>query len=237
MTRPAQPGRRRVSSPDQPPIRVLIADDQRIVRDGLEMLVGLIDGVEVVGLASDGQLAVDRAIAERPDVVLMDLRMPNLDGTAATAILQERLPTARVVILTTYADDASIIPALKAGARGYLTKDAGADEIELAIRNVHAGATHLEAGVQRQMLAALPSPAAAAPASDDDATHGLTAREQEVLGLIASGYSNVEIAGRLVVSMATVKTHVNRIFAKTGVRDRAQAVIFAHRNGLDQTVG
>jgi DNA-binding NarL/FixJ family response regulator len=227
-----------VNSPGQPPIRVLIVDDQRIVRDGLEMLVGLIDGVEVVGLASDGAIAVEQALAARPDVVLMDLRMPNLDGTAATAILQDRLPAARVVILTTYADDASIIPALKAGARGYLTKDAGAEEIERAIRNVHAGATHLDPGVQRQMLAALPSPAA--PAATPPAitsTAGLTSRELEVLGLIASGYSNIEIADRLVVSMATVKTHVNRIFAKAGVRDRAQAVIFAHRNGLDPTAG
>jgi DNA-binding NarL/FixJ family response regulator len=227
-----------VNSPVQQPIRVLIVDDQRIVRDGLEMLVGLIDGVDVVGLASDGAIAVEQALAARPDVVLMDLRMPNLDGTAATAILQDRLPAARVVILTTYADDASIIPALKAGARGYLTKDAGAEEIERAIRNVHAGATHLDPGVQRQMLAALPSPAAPAPTPPAiTSTAGLTSRELEVLGLIASGYSNIEIADRLVVSMATVKTHVNRIFAKAGVRDRAQAVIFAHRNGLDPTAG
>jgi DNA-binding NarL/FixJ family response regulator len=223
-----------MTAPDQPRIRVLIVDDQRIIRDGLEMLVGLIDGVEVVGLASDGLLAVERALAERPDVVLMDLRMPNLDGTEATTILQDRLPTARVVILTTYADDASIIPALKAGARGYLTKDAGADEIERAIRNVHAGATHLDPAVQRQMLAALHSPTATGDGRAEE--HGLTARELEVLGLLANGYSNIEIADRLVVSMATVKTHVNRIFAKTGVRDRAQAVIFAHRNGLDASV-
>jgi DNA-binding NarL/FixJ family response regulator len=198
------------------------------------MLVGLIDGVEVVGVASDGQVAVERAVTERPDVILMDLRMPNLDGIAATAQLHEQLPQTRVVILTTYADDASIIPALKAGARGYLTKDAGADEIEAAIRNVHAGATHLDAAVQQQMLDALHTPGAPGAGEVNDV--GLTAREREVLGLIANGYSNVEIAERLVVSMATVKTHVNRVFAKAGVRDRAQAVIFAHRNGLDATV-
>jgi DNA-binding NarL/FixJ family response regulator len=225
-----------MTSSEPAPIRVLIVDDQRIVRDGLEMLVGLIDGVEVVGVASDGRVAVDRALTERPDVVLMDLRMPNLDGTAATALLADQLPATRVVILTTYADDASIIPALKAGARGYLTKDAGADEIESAIRNVHAGATHLDAAVQQQMLAALHSPAPPPPVPTIAQASGLTARELEVLGLIASGYSNVEIADRLVVSMATVKTHVNRVFAKTGVRDRAQAVIFAHRNGLDAEV-
>jgi DNA-binding NarL/FixJ family response regulator len=216
-----------------PAIRVLIVDDQRIVRDGLEMLVGLIDGVEVVGVASDGRVAVDRAIVERPDVVLMDLRMPNVDGIEATALLGAELPGTRVVILTTYADDASIIPALKAGARGYLTKDASADEIESAIRNVHAGATHLDAAVQQQMLAALHSPAPPTDVEPPSDEFGLTARELEVLGLIANGYSNVEIADRLVVSMATVKTHVNRVFAKTGVRDRAQAVVFAHRNGLD----
>jgi DNA-binding NarL/FixJ family response regulator len=216
-----------------PAIRVLIVDDQRIVRDGLEMLVGLIDGVEVVGVASDGRVAVDRALVERPDVVLMDLRMPNVDGIEATALLGADLPETRVVILTTYADDASIIPALKAGARGYLTKDASADEIESAIRNVHAGATHLDAAVQQQMLAALPSPAPQTDVEPPSDEFGLTARELEVLGLIANGYSNVEIADRLVVSMATVKTHVNRVFAKTGVRDRAQAVVFAHRNGLD----
>jgi len=220
----------------QAPIRVLIVDDQRIVRDGLELLVGLFDGVEVVGVASDGRVAVDTALAERPDVVLMDLRMPNLDGIEATGLLHDKLPATRVVILTTYADDASIIPALKAGARGYLTKDAGADEIERAIRNVHAGATHLDAAVQQQMLAALPSPAAALAVPEAPDAFGLTARELEVLGLIANGYSNVEIADRLVVSMATVKTHVNRVFAKAGVRDRAQAVIFAHRNGLDGPV-
>ncbi len=139
-------------TPEPGTIRVLIADDQRVVREGLSMLVTLIDGVEVVGTACDGAEAIRLAEAYRPDVVLMDLRMPGIDGIAATAALRERLPAARVLVLTTYADQDAIVPALQAGARGYLTKDASAEQIEAAIRAVHAGQTHLDPAVQERLV-------------------------------------------------------------------------------------
>jgi DNA-binding NarL/FixJ family response regulator len=165
--------------------------------------------------------------------VLMDLRMPRVDGVEATRRLREDHPSVRVLVLTTYADDDVLFPALRAGARGYLTKDAGADEIAAAIRAVHAGETHLDRAVQARLVAAVieddaPSTPAPAGAFPDE----LTPREAEVLTLIARGLSNAEIAERLVVSGATVKTHVNRIFMKTGARDRAQAVRYAFRHGL-----
>ena len=229
------------------PIRVLIADDQRVVREGLSMLVALIDDVEVVGAACDGAEAVQLAETHRPDVILMDLRMPDLDGIAATGLLRDRLPAARVLVLTTYADQDAIVPALRAGARGYLTKDASAEQIEAAIRAVHAGQTHLDPAVQERLVAAvIRSPDTAGHAGTGTGTptgtgtgtgsrpppDGLTTREAEVLALLASGLSNAEIAQRLYLSHATVKTHNNRIFAKTGARDRAQAVRYAYRHGL-----
>ena len=215
-------------------IRVLIADDQRVVRDGLNMLVALIDGVQVVGMASDGAGALQLAEEHRPDVVLMDLRMPGMDGITATAQLRQRLPAIRVLVLTTYADDATILPALRAGARGYLTKDASAEQIEAAIRAVHAGQTHLNPAVQERLVAAVTARPPDVPGDGirQQLPAGLTAREAEVLALLASGLSNTEIARRLFVSNATVKTHINRIFAKTGARDRAQAVRYAYQAGL-----
>jgi len=230
-------------APAPAPIRVLIADDQRVVREGLSMLVGLIDDVEVVGAACDGAEAVRLAQACRPDVVLMDLRMPDLDGITATGLLREQLPAARVLVLTTYADQDAIVPALRAGARGYLTKDASAEQIEAAIRAVHAGQTHLDPAVQERLVAAVirsPDPAGHAGTGTSAGTgtgtrpppDGLTTREAQVLALLASGLSNAEIAQRLYLSHATVKTHINRIFAKTGARDRAQAVRYAYQHGL-----
>ena len=218
-------------------IRVLIADDQRVVREGLGMLVSLIDEVEVVGSASNGAEAVRLADAHRPDVILMDLRMPDVDGVAATADLRERLPSARVLVLTTYADDTAILSALRAGAVGYLTKDASAEQIETAIRAVHAGQTHLDPAVQARLVATVTSEGPPGPAPDQAGRAGpppagLTSREAEVLTLLASGLSNAEIAQRLFLSNATVKTHINRIFAKTGARDRAQAVRYAYQHGL-----
>jgi DNA-binding NarL/FixJ family response regulator len=216
----------------EPAIRVLIADDQRVVRDGLTMLVGLIDGVEVVGTASDGIEAVERAESERPDVVLMDLRMPTMEGAEATRRIRSTLPETQVLVLTTYADDQSLFPALQAGARGYLTKDASAEEIEQAIRALAAGRTHLDPAIQQRLVAAVldAQPRRAAPAESlpDD----LSPREIEVLKLIAAGLSNTEIAVALFLSNATVKTHINRIFSKTGARDRAQAVRYAYQHGM-----
>ena len=214
------------------PIRVLIADDQRVVRDGLTMLVGLIAGIEVVGTVGDGIEAVAAAAREHPDIVLMDLRMPGMEGAEATRQIRAALPETQVLVLTTYADDESVFPALEAGARGYLTKDASAEEIELAIRALAAGRTHLDPTIQQRLVAAVldvdQAPHAQVQALPDD----LTPREAEVLKLIAAGLSNAEIAEALVVSNATVKTHVNRIFSKTGARDRAQAVRYAYQHGI-----
>ena len=209
-------------------IRVLIADDQRVVREGLAMLLGLIEDVEVVGAAADGAEAVELARQSSPDVVLMDLRMPALDGAEATREIRSSLPETQVLVLTTYADDDSLFPALQAGARGYLTKDAAAEEIEQAIRAVAAGRTHLEPAIQQRLVDAVID----APSTTGEIPDDLTAREVEVLKLIAAGLSNAEIAAALVVSAATVKTHVNHIFQKTCARDRAQAVRYAYQHGL-----
>ena len=218
-------------------IRGLIADDQPVVRDGLAMLLGLIDDVEVVATAADGVEAVDRARSERPDIVLMDLRMPRLEGAEATRQILDSLPETRVLVLTTYADDEFLFPALQAGARGYLTKDATAEEIEHAIRALLAGQTHLDAAVQQRLVTAVldqnPSIPVGEPAPvGANLPDELTTREVEVLKLIAAGLSNNEIADKLVLSNATVKTHINRIFYKTGARDRAQAVRYAYQHGL-----
>jgi DNA-binding NarL/FixJ family response regulator len=213
-------------------IRVLLADDQRVVREGLGTLLGLLDGIELVGTAADGEEALALAAAHDPDVVLMDLRMPRLDGIEAIRRLTERGARPATIALTTYADDASVLGALRAGARGYLTKDAGAEEIRDAVLAVSRGDVALDPAAQRQVVAALsvPGPAAAAPAPE--LPDELTPREAEVLALIAEGLTNTEIAERLVVSAATVKSHVNHIFAKIGARDRAQAVVYAYANGI-----
>jgi DNA-binding NarL/FixJ family response regulator len=213
-------------------IRVVIADDQRVVRDGLTMIVGLIDSVDVVGTAGDGVQAVECAVREHPDVVLMDLRMPAMDGVEATRRIRAALPDTQVLVLTTYADDESLFHALQAGARGYLTKDADAEEIERAIRALAAGRTHLDPAVQQRLVAAVLDTPRVAPAPAPALPDDLSPREAEVLKLIAAGLSNGEIATSLFLSNATVKTHVNRIFSKTGARDRAQAVRYAYQHGL-----
>jgi len=219
-------------------IRVLIADDQPVVRDGLAMLLALIDDVEIVATAADGIEAVERAHSERPDIVLMDLRMPRLEGAEATRQIVASLPDTRVLILTTYADDEYLFPALQAGAHGYLTKDAAAEEVEHAIRSVAAGQTHLDPAVQQRLVTAVLEHAPHAPAGEPashkqpDLPDELTPRELEVLKLVAAGLSNKEIADKLVLSNATVKTHINRIFYKTGARDRAQAVRYAYEHRL-----
>jgi DNA-binding NarL/FixJ family response regulator len=214
------------------PVRVVIADDQRVVREGLQLMLDLLDGIEVVGSASNGEEALELVSRRRPDVVLMDLRMPRLDGVEATRRLAASEPGIGIVALTTYADDETVIAALQAGARGYLTKDAGAEQIRAAIENVAAGEAALDPAVQRSLVAAVAGGEEASPAAAPDLPDGLTPREAEVLGLIAEGLSNAEIAERLVVSAATVKSHVNHLFAKIGARDRAQAVAYAYRNGL-----
>ena len=214
-------------------IRVLLADDQRVVREGLGTLLGLLDGIELVATAANGEEAVALAAEHDPDVVLMDLRMPRCDGIEAIRRLAARGERPRTIALTTYADDASVLGALRAGARGYLTKDAGAEEIRAAVEAVARGEAALDPAVQRHVVAALSSPEV--PAQAPELPDGLTPREAEVLGLIAVGLTNAEIAERLVVSGATVKSHVNHIFAKAGLRDRAQAVVYAYSHGLADT--
>lgn len=222
-------------------LRVVVADDQAAVREGIVMLLGLLPGVEVVGAARDGEEAVALTAELAPDVVLMDLRMPRCDGAEATRRIRERHPGTEVVVLTTYADDDSLFPALRAGARGYLTKDAGGEEIVRALRDVTDGRAGLSPSVQRrlleQLLGAGPEGTDGPGAPGAPQADGLTERETEVLVLVADGLSNQEIAGRLRISTATVKTHINNLFAKTGVRDRAQAVRYAYQHGLVRAPG
>jgi DNA-binding NarL/FixJ family response regulator len=224
-----------------PRIRVLAADDQRVVREGLAMLLGLLPDVEVVGTAADGEEALALAGELRPDVILMDLRMPRVDGVEATRRLRASHPEIKVVVLTTYADDRSVIDALRAGALGYLTKDAGADEIRQALQRVASGQASVDPAVQMHLVEAIATTATATITTTTDATSaspasqlpdGLTLREAEVLGLIGAGLSNTEIAAQLFVSEATVKSHVNHMLPKIGARDRAQAVGYAYRHGL-----
>jgi DNA-binding NarL/FixJ family response regulator len=215
-------------------VRVLLADDQRLVRESLGTMLGLLDGIELVATASDGEEAVALAAEHRPDVVLMDLRMPRVDGIEAIARLRDTQPDVRAIALTTFADDESVLGALRAGARGFITKDASSDDIHTAIISVAAGEAALDPAVQHHVVAAL-SGGQQMRATEDGAAElpdDLTPREAEVLALIAEGLSNAEIAERLVVSTTTVKSHINHLFAKAGVRDRAQAVNYAYRSGI-----
>ena len=209
-------------------VRVVVADDQAAVREGLAIMLDLLDDVEVVGQAADGDEAIRLVEEQHPDVVLMDLRMPRCDGVTATGRIRAAHPTTQVVVLTTYSDEADILKALRAGALGFLTKDAGRTQIAHAVRAAAAGQSTLSGEVQQKLVAAA-GPVAQSPADPPD---GLTAREVEVLQLIAEGLANKEIAARLFVSEATVKSHINRLFAKTGITHRAQAVQYAYEHGL-----
>jgi DNA-binding NarL/FixJ family response regulator len=212
------------------PVTVVVADDQSAVREGLVLLLGTLPGITVVGQAEDGDAAVDVVAAAQPQVALMDLNMPRCDGVEATRRIRAGYPHTRVVVLTTYSDDDSIINALQAGALGYLTKDATRAEIGRAVQAAAAGQAVLDPEVQQRLLSA--AARAPAPAAEDEGD--LTPRESEVLRLIAAGKSNREIARELFVSEATVKTHVNRIFMKTGSRDRAQAMHYAYTHGYSE---
>ncbi len=205
-----------------------MADDQTVVREGLVTLLGTMAGIEVVGSAADGEEAVSLVADLTPEVVLMDLRMPRVDGVEATRRIRADHPETQVVVLTTYADDESIVGALRAGAIGYITKDAGRDHIGRALEAAASGQAVLDPAVQARLVDVATLPGSEGGPLPD----GLTEREAEVLRLIAAGHSNAEIGRELFVSEATVKTHVNRIFAKTGSRDRSQAVAYAHRRGL-----
>ena len=219
---------------ENPPVRVIVCDDQAAVREGLATLLGLAAGIVVAGTARDGAEAVALTLREQPDVVLMDLRMPVMDGVEATRRIRRDTPSVRVVVLTTYADDESVISALQAGAIGYLTKDARRDEIARAVHAAAAGQSVMDAEVQQRLLRAATTGDGAKPADQPEfrAHESLTTRELDVLRHIAQGLSNDEIAATLSVSAATVKTHINHVFAKTGCRDRAQAVAYAFRIGI-----
>lgn len=222
-------------------VRVLLADDQKVVRDGLSMIMGLLEGITVVGTAIDGADAVRQARALKPDVVVMDLNMPVMNGTEATEVLTREMPEVKVVVLTTYAEDQWVFSALRAGARGFLTKDADAEQIRQALVSVAAGEAQLDPTVQRRLLDALrrgdraalaPGPGGETGGAGPNGATSLTPRELDVLVLVAEGLSNGEIADRLFVADSTVKTHLNHLLAKTGMRDRAQLVAYAFRHRL-----
>jgi DNA-binding NarL/FixJ family response regulator len=214
------------------PIRMVIADDQPIVRDGLITILTAMDGVDVVGVASDGAEAVSLAERYEVDVVLMDLRMPDMDGIEATRRLAVSRPDTAVVVLTTYTDDDSLFDALSAGATGYLTKNATAEDIHRALQAAVAGQAILDQPLQARLVESATFIASDGSGSAGELPDGLSAREVEVLALVAEGLSNAEIAERLFISRTTVKTHINQILRKTGCRDRPQAILYALRNEI-----
>ncbi|MEU7580261.1 response regulator transcription factor [Streptomyces sp. NPDC041068] len=212
-------------------ITVLIADDQPLVRRGLSLILFSDPAIRVVGEVGDGEQAVAAALELRPDVVLMDIRMPVLDGVRATERLTAELPRCRVLALSTFDMDEHVVGALRAGASGFLPKDVSPEELVAALRTVHRGEAAVAPRLLTRLIATFVTPAPAArPAAED--LSGLTPREVEVLRLIASGLDNTEIAGRMDIGVQTVKNHASGIFAKLGVRDRAQAVIAAYESGL-----
>jgi DNA-binding NarL/FixJ family response regulator len=217
------------------PLRIVVADDQASVREGLVVLLGLLPDIEVVGSAANGQEAIDLVREHHPDAILLDLHMPVLDGIEATRVLTSEHPDVAIVVLTTYADDASVLAALGAGARSYLTKNADRADIAQALHSAATGLAVLDPGVQATLVAAATRPTGpdlAPPALPDVLPSGLTRREAEILAMIARGRSNSDIASDLYLSAHTVKSHINRIFAKTGSPDRAAAVRYARQHHL-----
>jgi DNA-binding NarL/FixJ family response regulator len=227
-------------TPSAQPLRIIVADDQASVREGLVLLLGALPDIEVVGAAPDGEQALALVAEHRPDAILLDLHMPVLDGIETTRRLTAEHPKVAIVVLTTYLDDTSVLDALRAGARSYLTKDADRKDIAHALRAAADGLAVFDPRVHAALMnaASTPQPAAtAAPGAADAAAgaelpDGLTQREAEILTLIAQGLTNPEIAAQLFLSSHTIKTHINRIFSKTGSRDRAAAIGYAHRHGL-----
>ena len=208
-------------------ISVLVVDDHAVVREGLRTFLELQDGIAVVGEAADGEEAVRQAEALRPDVVVMDLVMPRLDGVGAMRELRRRLPATRVIVLTSFTEDERLLPAIQAGAAGYLLKNVAPAELARAVRAAHAGEALLDPVIAARLVEAIAQPAGGAPV-----TEKLTAREQEVLALIARGFSNKRIARELGIAEKTVKTHVGHVLSKLGVTDRTQAAVHAVRMGL-----
>lgn len=209
-------------------VRVLVVDDQQLIRDGIASLLSIRPGITVVGTAVNGRQAVEKAVELQPDVVLMDVRMPELDGVEAVALLRGRAPQCRVVMLTTFDDEEYVVQALRAGASGYLLKDLPAEELAHAIRLAHSGVTQLDSSVAGRLAAALPhsapDPAAVAAV--------LSPREIDILRLVARGRTNREIAAQLYLSEGTVKNHISRILSRLALRDRTQAALRARDLGL-----
>ena len=211
-------------------MKVIICDDQDIVRDGLELLLKLESDIQVVGIASDGAEAVEMAAARKPDLVLMDLKMPILNGVEATRQIKAKCPGVKVLVLTTYGSDDWVFDAISAGAAGYLLKDAPREEVLRAMRGTVAGKTYLDPAIAGKLLGEAVSPARKSAAS---ITGKLTGREGEVLGLLARGLSNEDIARQLFLSEGTVRNYIGSIVAKLGVSDRTQAAIMALQAGLN----
>jgi len=211
-------------------VTVLVVDDQRLVREGITSLLDIQDGVKVVGAARDGLEAVEKALSLMPDVILMDVRMPVMDGITATMQIRRKLPTCQVLMLTTFDDEEYIVRSLQAGARGYLLKDIPAVDLAQAVKLTHAGIFQLAPSVAGKLVGQL----GAGPrrAAVDPVEHDLTDRELEVLRLITVGATNREIAEALVVSEGTVKNHVSNILGRLGLRDRTQAALYAYEHGL-----
>ncbi|MEU0648692.1 response regulator transcription factor [Streptomyces umbrinus] len=214
-----------------PPVRVLVVDDQRLIRDGIASLLAIRPGIAVVGTAVDGRDAVAKTLELGPDVVLMDVRMPEMDGIEAVAVLRGRAPECRVVMLTTFEDEEYVVQALRAGAHGYLLKDLPAEELAHAVRLAHAGVTQLDSSVARHLTASLPAPAPVTKPAETTAAV-LSPRETDILRLVAQGHTNREIAARLYLSEGTVKNHVSRILTRLALRDRTQAALRARDLGL-----
>ena len=231
-------------------VRVLVVDDQRLMREGIASLLGIQDGVEVIGTASNGEEALERAVSLRPDVILMDVRMPVMDGVTATEQLHRQVPDCKILMLTTFDDEEYVIEALRVGASGYLLKDIPARDLAQAVQAVHHGIYQLDPAVMGRVMTSLgglkgtesrapvsttasSSRENAAPATPGSLKHaGLTEREIEVLRLIAKGATNREIAETLVISEGTVKNHISNILSRLGLRDRTQAAIYARENAL-----
>jgi len=238
-------------SPD-PAVRVLIVDDQQLMREGIASLLKIQDGLEIVGTAANGQEALEQALSQQPDVILMDVRMPVLDGVAATEQIHRQLPDCKILMLTTFNDEAYVLEALQVGASGYLLKDLPARDLAQAIQAAHRGIYQLDPAVANQVKALLsrsqvhpedsrddsqatsgsPAPAPSASISNSLRPTDLTDRELEVLRLIATGATNREIAEELVISEGTVKNHISSILGRLNLRDRTQAAIYARDHGL-----
>lgn len=211
-------------------VRVLVVDDQRLIRESIASLLDIQPGIDVVATAADGREAIERALESRPDVILMDVRMPTMNGIDAVTVLRTRLPECRMVMLTTFDDETYVVDALRAGAAGYLLKDLPARELAQAVRLTHAGVSPFDPAAAARLSSALAGSARTAVNSDSVAS--LTDRELDVLRLVAKGSTNREIAARLYLSEGTVKNHISRILGRLGLRDRTQAAIYARDHGL-----